>query len=150
MKEEGNITDKQAIEAVIQRQFGSLSWMPGGSADWDTFMSDFLSVAPLYPATRPVKQQSVNAFVERLSGLAETKLRSFHEKVLGTEVHIFGNVAVALAGCETVENETEVSQGVEMLLLVRDAGQWKIAGQAWDGESEGVKVPAHLKGVEGT
>ena len=93
-----------------------------------------------------MKQQSVNAFIERLSGLAETKLRSFHEKVLGTEVRVFGNVAVAIAACETVENETEVSRGVEMLLLVKDADQWRIAGQAWDSESDQVKVPSYLWG----
>lgn len=150
MKTEDHIADQQAIEAVIERQFGSLSWTPGESADWGTFMSDFFPDAPLYPATRPVKQQSVSAFRERLSGLAETKLRSFHENVLGTEVRVFGNVAVALAGCETVENETEVNRGVEMLLLVKDSGQWKIAGQAWDMESDEVKVPSYLRGVEET
>lgn len=99
---------------------------------------------------RPVMQQSVDGFMERLSGLAETKLRSFHEKVLGTDVRVFGNVAVAIASCETVENEAEVSRGVEMLLLVRDADQWRIAGQAWDVESDEVKVPPYLRGVDET
>lgn len=150
MKTEDKTADEQAIEAVIERQFGSLSWTPGESADWDTFMSDFLPDAPLYPSKRPVKQQSVKAFMERLSGLKETKLRSFHEEVLGTEIRIFGNVAVAVAGCETVENETEVSRGVEMLLLVKDVGQWRIAGQAWDMESDEVKVPPFLREVGGT
>ncbi|MBS9405736.1 hypothetical protein KG088_19395 [Halomonas sp. TRM85114] len=150
MKPKAQISDEQAIEAVIERQFSSLSWTPGESADWGTFKSDFFPDAPLYPAIRPVKQQSVNAFIKRLSGLAETNLRSFDEKVLGTEVRVFGNVAVAVAGCETVENETEVNRGVEMLLLVKDAGRWRIAGQAWDSESDEVKVPPYLKGVEGT
>ncbi len=133
--------DHQAIREVIERQFGSLNWAPGSSADWDTFVSDFLPDAPLYPAGRPVKQQSVSAFMERLSGLADTELGSFREKVLGTEVRVFGNVAVALAGCETIENETEVRRGVEMLLLVKDSGQWKIAAQAWDMERDGLDVP---------
>lgn len=150
MKEKAHIPDEQAIRAVIKRQFGSLSWTPGGSADWDTFMSDFVPDAPLYPAMRPVMQQSVDGFMERLSGLAETKLRSFHEKVLGTDVRVFGNVAVAIASCETVENEAEVSRGVEMLLLVRDADQWRIAGQAWDVESDEVKVPPYLRDVDET
>jgi hypothetical protein len=34
----------------------------------------------------------------RIKGLAETKLRSFAETVLGVEVRIFGNIAVAIAG----------------------------------------------------
>lgn len=150
MKTADQITDIQAIEEVIDRQFGSLSWSSETAADWGTFVSDFLPDAALYPAARPVKRQSVNAFRERLSGLAQTKLHSFHENVLGTEVRVFGNVAVAVAGCEIVENETEVSRGVEMLLLVKDAGQWKIVSQAWDTESEEVKIPAHLAGAEKT
>lgn len=149
MTTEVHSTDHEAIRAVIERQFGSLDWTSGGSADWDTFMSDFFSGAPLYPAKRPVKQQSVNAFKERLSGLAETELHSFRENVLGMEIRVFGNVAVALAGCETVENETEMNRGVEMLLLVKDSDQWKIAGQAWDMESGALEVPAHLRGMEG-
>ncbi len=146
MRTEEQMADEKAIRELIERQFGCLSWSPGVSADWDTFQFDFFPSAPLYPAIRPVKQQSVNEFIKRLSRLAETKLCSFHEKVLGTEVRVFGNVAIAIAGCETVENETEVSRGVEMLLLVKDAGQWKIAGQAWDSESDEVKVPSYLWG----
>ncbi len=33
--------DVQAIEAIIARQFASLSWAPGASADWDGFAADF-------------------------------------------------------------------------------------------------------------
>lgn len=150
MKAEAQVSDEQAIEAVIERQFGSLNWSPGGSADWDTFLSDFLPDAPLYPAAWPVRAQSVNAFKERLSELAKTNLRSFHEKVLGTEIRVFGNVAVALAGCEIVENGTEVSRGVEMLLLVKDAGQWRIASQAWEMESDEVTFPSYLRNAEET
>jgi hypothetical protein len=58
-------------------------------------------------------------FVDRMKGLAATKARSFDEMMLGTEVSVFGNTAVALAGCEFIENETEVSRGVEGLLLVQ-------------------------------
>lgn len=150
MKTEGEVADCKAIEEVIERQFGSLGWTPGDSPDWDMFISDFFPGAPLYPSIRPVKQQSVNAFMERLDELKDGKLRSFHERVLGTEVRVFGNIAVALAGCETVENETDVSRGVEMLLLVKEAGQWRIASQAWDMESDEVKVPPYLRGAEGT
>ena len=63
-----------------------------------------LSGGDTLPAARPAQRQSVEAFVERTKGLAGTKLRSFHETVLGTEVRVFGNVAVALAACEMAEN----------------------------------------------
>jgi hypothetical protein len=138
--------DVQAIEAVIARQFASLSWTPGTSADWDGFAADFLPEASLYPAARPAKRQTVEGFIERMKGLEGTQLRSFEEAVLGTEIHVFGNVAVALAVCEMTENGTEVNRSVEMLLLIKNAGVWQIVSQAWDRESPSQPIPVRLLG----
>jgi Domain of unknown function (DUF4440) len=138
--------DAQAIEALIARQFASLSWAPGRSTDWDAFAADFFPEASLYPAARPAMRQIVGAFVERMKGFAGTKLRSFQEVVLGTEIRVFGNVAVALAACGTTENDAEVNRGVEMLLLLKEDGAWRIASQAWDAESPLKPIPAHLAG----
>jgi hypothetical protein len=142
----GHDDDRRAIEAVIERQFGSLNWSPGRSADWQAFTADFFPDASLYPAARPVRHQTVEGFIERMKGLAGTKLRTFEERVLGSEIHIFGNVAVALAGCEITENGAEVSRGVEAMLLVKDEGVWHIVSQAWDTESETKPIPEHLGG----
>jgi ketosteroid isomerase-like protein len=136
--------DEQAIERIIHRQFASLCWQEGGSGDWAQFASDFSPDALLYPAARPARAQTVDAFVERLSGMAGKSLHAFHETVLGTDISVFGNTAVALAACELTENETSISRGVEMLLLVKTAGEWKIVSQAWDMESPGQSIPAHL------
>jgi hypothetical protein len=38
-----------------------------------------------------------------MKGLVGTKLRSFHETVVGTEVRVFGNVAVTIAAHEMRE-----------------------------------------------
>ena len=138
--------DVQAIEAVIARQFASLSWTPGASAAWDRFAADFFPEASLYPAARPAKHQTVEAFIERMKSLEETKLRSFEEAVLGTEIRVFGNVAVALAACEMTENGAEVHRGVEMLLLIKDADAWQIVSQAWDSESPSQPIPIRLLG----
>lgn len=138
--------DLRAIEAIVARQFGSLNWTPGTAGDWDAFAADFVPGAALYPSARPAKRQSVEAFVERMQGLAGTKLRSFRESVLGTKIQIFGNVAMALAACEIVENDSATSRGVEILLLVKDAGAWKIVAQAWDNAGEARPVPDFLLG----
>ena len=138
--------DVQAIEAVIARQFASLCWTPGTPADWDGFAADFFPEASLYPAARPAKRQTVEAFIERMKGLEGTKLHSFTEAVLGTEIHMFGNVAVALAACEMTENGADVQRGVEMLLLIKNAGVWQIAAQAWDTESPLQPIPTRLLG----
>jgi hypothetical protein len=42
---------------------------------------------------------------------------------------MFDNVAIAVAGCEITENDADVTRGVEMMLLVKDAGVWRIAAQ---------------------
>jgi hypothetical protein len=79
-----------------------------------------------------------------MQNLAETNLHSFKEAVLGTEIQVFGNVAVAVAACEMIENDAEVNRGVEMLLLVKDEGVWRIASQAWDRAGPSNPIPAHL------
>ena len=139
-------SDIRAIEAIIARQFASLKWRPGTPGDWTAFAADFRPGAALYPSARPARRRSVEEFLERMQGLAGTKLRTFRERVLGTSIHVFGNVAVARAACEIVENESETSRGVEMLLLVKDNGVWAIVAQAWDNAGEGRPVPADLLG----
>lgn len=136
--------DVQAIGAIIARQFGGLNWNPGTEGDWETFAADFHPDAALFPAARPSRRQTVGDFVARMKGLASTKLRSFREEVLGTHIHVFGNVAVAMAACEITENDAEVSRGVGMLLLVRDEGKWRIVSQAWDTENPSKPIPAFL------
>jgi len=136
--------DIRAIQALISRQFGSLCWSDKASGDWQAFVADFHSEASLFPAARPASKQTPEAFVERMQGLAATSLPSLHEKVLGTEITVFGNVAVAVAGCEMTENNTETHRGVEMMLLVKSEGAWQIVSQAWDMESEGNLLPSHL------
>ena len=136
--------DIRAIEALVERQFASLAWQPGTSADWSAFVADFFPDASLYPSARPAKRQGVEAFIERMKGLAGTELRSFHECVLGIEIRVFGNVAVAVAACEMVENDAGVTRGVEMLLLIKDEGAWRTVSQAWDVETPSRRIPADL------
>jgi len=137
--------DIEAIEAIIARQFGSLNWGPHGSANWTGFAGDFFPDASLYPAARPATAQTVEAFIDRMKSLAGASLRAFRQRRLGTDIHTFGNVAVALAACENVENGTEMTRGVEAMLLIKDQGMWRIVAQAWDGESGANPIPAHLR-----
>jgi ketosteroid isomerase-like protein len=136
--------DIRAIEAIIARQFQSLNWTPAKPGDWDTFAGDFYPDASLFPAARPAKRQTVDAFVERIKGLSQTTLHSFNETMLGTKVHVFGNVAVALGVCEILENDTDVTRNVEAFLLIKDDGAWRIVSQAWDRESESNPIPTYL------
>ena len=138
--------DYRAIRDIIDRQFASLCWSAGGAPDAAMFEGDVLPNAPLYPAARPVTATSAQAFTERMGKLARTTLTAFHERATGTQVTIFGNIAMAAAVNEYRENEGEAKRTLEMLLLVKSEGQWKIAGQAWDRETSSTPIPDEFLG----
>lgn len=136
--------DAQAIRALIADHFQGLRWTPGTRADWTAFTADFLPEALLFPAARPVRAQSVDAFTARMDGLACGTLRSFEETTLGMDIRVFGTVAVVLAASAMVENDSEVNRDVSGFLLVKDQGRWRIAAHAWDHETRAMPVPVHL------
>jgi hypothetical protein len=138
--------DIREIETIIRRQFKSLDREPGRSADWQAFAAGFAANASLYPAARPARPQTVEAFIERMKGLAEGSLRSFAEAVLGVNIRVFGNVAVAVAGCAMTENGDQINRGVEMVLLVKSDGYWQIVSQAWDSTRPSLPLPPDLMG----
>jgi len=133
--------DKEAIRTIISRQFASLSWRDGVAPGWDDFAGDFLAGASLYPAARPARPVGVADFVERMRRLSETTLKTFEETVLGLDIRVFGNIAMAAVAGEMTENGTETSRSVEMLLLVKDKESWKIVAQAWDKASAAHPLP---------
>jgi hypothetical protein len=137
--------DVQAIRTLIEAHFRGLQWTPNTRADWPAFAADFLPDASLFPAARPVRRQSVDAFIARMDGLARDKLRSFKESMLGMEIRVFGTVAVVLGASEMLENGTEVNRDVSGFLLVKDEGKWSIAAHAWDHETAAMPVPEHLR-----
>jgi hypothetical protein len=141
---DGRAADLRAIRDLVDRQFASMSWSAGGRPDTAAFRNDFLPGAPLYSSARPVSVSSLDEFTGRMGELAQTTLTSFRERVIGTKVLVFGNVAVAAVACENTENGGEVNRNVEMMLLVKSEGHWKIAAQAWDKETNSVPIPDEL------
>jgi hypothetical protein len=137
--------DASAIKELVSTQFHSLAWTRDKDADWTAFAGGFFPGASLFPAARPVKPQTVGQFIDRMKRLrAEAKLVTFEETPLGCAVRVFGNVAVAFAACEMLENGSTLTRDVSSILLVRDNGVWRIAAQAWDIETESRKIPADL------
>ena len=141
----GDNGDENAIRALIGAHFEGLRWIPTTQADWAKFAADFLPDASLFPAARPVQVRTLDAFIERMNGVAQGSLRSFEERTQGMQVLVFGNVAVVLAASEMVENGTEVNHDVSGYLLVKNEGEWRIAAHAWDQASEHNPVPEHLR-----
>lgn len=137
--------DLQAIRSLIGAHFQGLRWTPTTGADWTTFSADFLPDASLFPAARPARRQTLDAFVVRMNGVAQGALRTFEEKTLGMQILRFGNVAVVLSASEMVENGTEVNHDVSGYLLVKSEGKWRIAAHAWDHASDQMPVPEVLR-----
>jgi len=106
--------DVRAIKTLTGAHFDALRWSPGTAADWATFAADFLADASLFPAARPVRRQTLDAFITRMNGVAKGALRSFEEKTLGMQVLVFGNVGVVLAASEMLENGAEVNRDVSI------------------------------------
>lgn len=102
-------------------------------ADWTTFEAGFVSDAQLFPAARPVKALSVKSFRTRMESLrTDGTLASFQETSGPTKIWVIGQVAVAITGCEMIENEQIATQDVSVFLLVKNENTWKIAVQGWD------------------
>lgn len=137
--------DLQAIRSLIGAHFQGLRWTPTTCADWATFSADFLPDASLFPAARPARRQTLDAFIARMNGVAQGALRTFEEKTLGMQILCFGNVAVVLSASEMVENGTEVNHDVSGYLLVKSEGRWRIAAHAWDHASDQRPVPEVLR-----
>jgi hypothetical protein len=136
--------DVRAINSLIGAHFDGLRWSPGTLPDWVSFAADFLPDASLFPAARPVRRQTLEAFITRMNGLVNGALRSFEEKTLGMQVLVFGNVAVVLAASEMLENGAEVNRDVSGYLLLKNEGKWSIAAHAWDHASAQRPLPEEL------
>jgi hypothetical protein len=139
------IDDVSLIREIVLSQFRSLAWTRDEGPNWEAFAQGFIPEVRLFPAARPVKSQTIDQFIDRMKRLrAEGKLVSFRETPLGCTVRVFGNVAVAFAACEMLENNSTVTRDVSAIVFVRDAGTWRIVAQAWDVETESNRIPSDL------
>ena len=137
--------DIAVIERLLMQHFEGMAWGTDRQADWDRFEADFLADARLFPAARPASGKSVDAFVDRMKGVAEAGLHTFEEHTRKVSVSCFGNVAVAMALSWMLENGEEENRDISAYLLVKTEGQWKIAAHAWHPLSEGEEPPETLR-----
>lgn len=140
MSDAAHDTEYRAIRDLIKRQFRSLSWTRARPPAWKDFAADFMPGARLVPSARPAKPATVPEFVDRMASVARSSLPVFDETLAGVDIKLYGNVAIAFAACEQREETGPPNHTVEALLLVKDAGAWRIVAQAWDNEREGDPV----------
>ena len=137
--------DEAEITLLIKNHFEGMRWTRDTSPDWKRFSSDFLPGASLFPAARPVQIRTLEAFIERMNGVAARTLHTFEEHTLGMQILVFGHIAVVLAASEMLENETETNHDISAYLLVKNEGKWLIAAHAWDKPTPERPVPDYLR-----
>ncbi|NER80860.1 MAG: hypothetical protein F6K42_15080 [Leptolyngbya sp. SIO1D8] len=118
---------------MIQSQFESLHWSVTHVPDWQTFTAGFFPEAQMFPAARPVQAKIISDFVARMELLRTNgTLTTFTEEAGSIHVWVIGQVAVAIAGCQMVENKQTVTRDISVFLLIKDQSTWRIAAQGWD------------------
>ena len=139
------VQDEEAIRSLILDHFRGMKWDEEAKPDWDAFASDFHPAAILVPAARPASPKSVDAFVDRMNGVAGTVLDSFEEWTLGMRILRFGNIAVVMAASEMLENREETNHDISGYLLIKDEGRWQIIAHAWDKATPDAPLPEELR-----
>jgi hypothetical protein len=71
--------DIRAIRSLIDAHFNGLRWTPGTRPDWAAFSADFLPDASLFPAARPARRQTLDAFIARMNGVAQGSSAHFNK-----------------------------------------------------------------------
>ncbi|SHG36691.1 nuclear transport factor 2 family protein [Cognatishimia maritima] len=139
------MSDTDAISQLILDHFEGMRWDEKSNPDWERFRRDFHPSAILCGAARPAEPKSVEAFVERMEAVAIKNLKSFEEHTATLEIMHFGNIAVALARSDMLENGSEENQDISAFLLVKSEGKWSILGHAWDQVDEDSTMPTALR-----
>jgi len=133
---------RQEILSILQKLYQALNWDESTKPDWNSFSDCFHATARLYPSARPVEALDVDTFVGRMDGQRSNgNLATFAETMLGEDIQVFGNVAVAFSAYETVINGDRKSRGLNAFHLGRDDGTWKILSLAWDNETDEQPLP---------
>lgn len=66
-----NDAEYSAIRTLIGAHFEGLRWTATTKPDWDSFGTDFLPEGSLFGAARPVRRQTLDAFIARMNGLSQ-------------------------------------------------------------------------------
>ncbi len=134
--------NKGAILGVIRQLYEALNWNDTKAPAWDAFKSCFHETARLYPSARPLDALSVDSFVDRMDAQRKNgNLAVFSEAMLGEDVLVFGNIAVAFSAYETTMNGGDRSRGLNAFHLARDGEAWKVLSLAWDNETADQPLP---------
>lgn len=139
------MSDEEEIETLVLEHFDAMRWGDETEPDWDRFRSDFLPGAILCGAMRPAEMRSLESFIDRMETVARQNLQSFEEQTKKVKLLRFGNIAVAFAVSELLEDGTDVFHDISGYLLIKSEGRWSIMAHAWDQAGPDNPVPDSLR-----
>ena len=138
-------SDIEAIARLLESSFDAISWSPDGGPDWEAFFGPYLEGAVLAPSARPAALTGPQAFRTRMDAQrSDGAMTHFEEASTGVFVRVFGNVAIAANAFRGKVNQQSEFEGVNMYVLVKDAGAWKVACVAWDNATPERPVPTEF------
>lgn len=131
----GPADDQEAIAAVMNDLYGSISGADDGDRDWDLCLSLFHPEARVAP---DAFQDRVRSVMTEEAFQADARPRiagmSFFEWEVERDVEITGEVASVRSryrAAATPGGTPIIKEGVNHLILIKEDGRWVILAIAW-------------------
>ena len=149
-----NAQETQAVNALIDALYASVSFEPGQTPDWDRVRSFFLPEAVVVFAPRgdtPTQVMDLDAFIQDFQTFYDDRdiaTRGFRETVAAREVVVYGNTAHAFVVFEPrigPDWEGPTTPGVDSLALVRVGDGWRVAAITTQFSSRELPIPERLR-----
>jgi hypothetical protein len=136
--------DADSIGGIIAALYASISFEPGGEADWDRLRRlcapyALLVHAPASPEGSPVVLDVETFIAKYKENIARSELskRGFREREIASKVEAFGNIAQVFSSYAAGWAGGEVfARGVNSIQLMRANGRWWVLTILWDDERD--------------
>jgi hypothetical protein len=143
-----------SLDAVLTRLYEVISFHEGSEPDWEGMKEVFSRHARI---TRVTPEGTDHLDLPTFCAMAREMLdggayTSFHEREIGRRVDRLGDVVHVLSAYETKRHPAAIdrlSQGVNSIQLVNEAGGWRVVSLCWDEEGlrgAGVDLRAVMSG----
>ena len=132
---ETRTSDLNAIERIMKDLYASISGKDDSERDWELCLSLFHPDARVSPNAQEGREREVIT-EEEFQAEARPRIASlaFFEWEVECDVKITGEVASVRSryqAAETLHGEPIIKEGINHLLLIREAGEWLIMAIAW-------------------
>jgi hypothetical protein len=144
--------DKAEVEQAVAALYASVTMAPGTSPDWDSVRTMFIPEAIIVMRTsrETMSVFDLDAWIQDFKDAIvkwEMNRRGFEERLLKTDILVFGDIAhcFAVYRASFLSGENLPSNiGLDSIELVRRDGRWLIVSITNEVELPGRTLPEHL------